>query len=59
MKNLGEITIDVNIQEDQKLDIWIAHEGSSGLHYTDITPDEAGRMLADEIECLIEAKCYS
>ena len=55
MKNLGSFTVDVQMQDNGKFDIWVAHEGSSGAHYTDVTADEIGRITADEVECVAEA----
>ena len=53
---LGTFTVDVELQPNGKYDVYIAHEGSSGEHHTDVTADEVGRMVADEIECI--AECY-
>ena len=52
--DLGTFTVDVQIQENGKFDIYIAHEGSSGEHYTDVTADKIGEIVADDIECIAE-----
>lgn len=54
MKDLGSFTIDVQLQEDGKFDVWIAHEGNSGSHYKDIDVDRIGALVADEIDCIAE-----
>lgn len=51
-QNLGSFTVDVRLQPDGKYDIWIAHEGSSGAHYQNVTLDQIGSLLADEIGCV-------
>lgn len=52
--DLGTFTVDIQIQENGKFDIYIAHEGSSGEHYTDVTADKIGEIVADDIECIAE-----
>lgn len=54
MKNLGTFSVDVEMQENGKFDVWIAHEGSSGSHYTDVDADRIGQLLADEVDCIAE-----
>lgn len=53
-KDLGSFTVDVKLQPNGLFDVWIAHEGSSGCHYTDMTADKIGEYVADEIECVAE-----
>ncbi len=52
--DLGSFSVDVELQENGKFDVWISHEGSSGTHYRDITADKIGDLVADEIECIAE-----
>lgn len=56
MKNidLGTFTVDVQLQPDEKYDVYVAHEGSSGEHYPDITVDQVGELVAGDIECIAE-----
>lgn len=54
MLKLGSFTVDVEVQENGLYDVWIAHEGSSGEHYKDVTSDRIGELVADEIECVKE-----
>lgn len=54
-KLLSSISVDVELQENGKFDIYIATEGSSGEHYPDITADEIGAKVSDLVECLAEA----
>ena len=53
--DLGTFTVDVQIQDNGKFDVYIAHEGSSGEHYTDITADRIGELVAGDIECIAES----
>lgn len=55
MKNLGSFTADVQKQENGLYDVYISHEGSSGEHYTDVTADKIGELIADDIECIAES----
>ena len=54
MTHLGTFEVDVDIQDNGLLDIYISHSGSSGSHYTDVTPDEVGEHLADNIDDIME-----
>lgn len=53
--DLGTFSVDVKLQDDGKYDVYIAHEGSSGSHYTDVTADRIGDLIAEEVECVAEA----
>ena len=53
-KNLGSFTVDVEVMPDGSLDVWIAHEGSSGEHYIGVSEDEVGEYVAELIECVKE-----
>lgn len=48
--DLGTFTVDVQLQDNSLYDVYIAHEGSSGSHYTDVNADRIGQLLADDIE---------
>lgn len=52
--DLGTFTVDVELQENGKFDVYIAHEGSSGEHYTDVTADKIGELVAGDIEAVTE-----
>lgn len=54
-EQLSAISVDVEMMEDRRFDVWISTEGSSGAHYTGITSDEIGRYIADLVEVLAEA----
>ena len=53
--NIGTFTVDVKRQDNGKFDVYIAHEGSSGEHYTDVDSDRIGVLVADTIETVAEA----
>ncbi len=48
--NLGTFSVDVVVQKNGLCDVWISHEGCSGEHYTDVTAEQIGKFLTDEIE---------
>lgn len=54
MIDLGTFTVDVQLEENGKFDVYIAHEGSSGEHYTDVSADKIGELVAEDIECIAE-----
>ena len=54
MTDLGTFEVEVQVQDNGVLDIYISHDGNSGSHYTDVTPDKAGEYLADDIDCFME-----
>ncbi len=53
--DLGTFSVDVKLQDNGKFDVYIAHEGSSGTHYTDVSADEIGEYVAEDIECIAES----
>lgn len=55
IKDLGTFTVDVQLQENGLYDVWIAHEGSSGEHYKDVSADKIGTILAGDIESIKES----
>jgi len=54
MTDLGTFTVDVQMQDDGKFNVYIAYEGYSGEHYTDVTADKIGELVADDIEYMAE-----
>ena len=48
------ISVDVEHMEDGTYDVYISHEGSSGLHYQHVTAKEIGVLVEEEIETLNE-----
>ena len=50
------LSVDVAVQPDGKFDVWISNEGCSGDHYTDVTADRVGQLVADEIEVRVECE---
>ena len=55
MKQLCNLEVDVQMQDNGKFDVYINNEGNSGFHYTDVTADKIGEIVADEIEIRAEA----
>lgn len=54
-QDLGTFTVDVQLQSDGKFDVYVAHEGSSGEHYENVTADKIGEIVSDDVECIAEA----
>lgn len=52
--DLGSFVVDVKMIANGVYDVYIAHEGSSGEHYTNVTADRIGELLAGDIECISE-----
>ncbi len=53
--DLGTFEADVKFLENGSYDVWLSHEGSSGSHYTDVSADRIGELLAGDIECFAES----
>lgn len=53
--DLGVFTVDVKLQDNGLYDVYLAHEGNSGEHYTDVTGDRIAVLLANDIECVRES----
>ena len=49
--------VDVERQENGLLDVYIESEGSSGLHYKDVTAEKIGVLLAEEIKNIDDEGC--
>lgn len=54
MINLRTFTIDVQLQENGKFDVWISHDGNSGSHYQDVNANWIGSLVADDIDAFAE-----
>ena len=50
-------SVDVEKQENGLLDVYIESEGSSGLHYKDVTAEKIGVLLAEEIKNIDDEGC--
>ena len=46
-----EVNLEVN--EDGTLNVWIARESSTGLHYYNVTPKKIGELVENEIEDIV------
>ena len=55
MKQLCNLEVDVQMQDDGKFDVYINNEGDSGYHYTNVSADDIGRLVAEEVEIRAEA----
>lgn len=52
---LGTFSIDVELQPDGRYDVFIGREGSSGEHYLNLTPEDVGKIIADDIYSVSKA----
>lgn len=50
MIDLCNLQVDIMVQKNGKLDVYINNEGDSGCHYTNMTADDIGKLVADEID---------
>lgn len=48
--DLCNLDINVQLQPDGLFDVYIANAGDSGCHYTGVTADKVGQLVAEEIE---------
>ena len=48
-KELGSFSVDVEIMPNGNFDVYISRDGDSGCHYTDVTAEQVGKLLADDI----------
>lgn len=53
-EKLGNFNVDVERQPNGLFDVYLSHEGSSGEHYTDVSADRIGELVADLIESVAE-----
>lgn len=56
MKNLCNLQVDVMVMDNGNFDIYINNEGDSGCHYTNVTADKIGQIVAEEVEIRCENK---
>ena len=54
MKQLCNLYVDVQLQENGKFDVYISNDGDSGCHYKNVTADEIGELVAEEVEIRAE-----
>ena len=48
--NLGNLYIDVQMQDNENFEIYISFDGDSGCYYKNLTAKEIGEMVTREIE---------
>lgn len=53
LKNFS-INVDVIVQGDGSLDVFIAEESSSGSHYNKVKSEDVGRFVEEEIKNLMD-----
>lgn len=52
---LCNIHVDVQLQPNGLFDVFISEDGSSGAHYSNVTAEEIGRNVAEQVQCYAEA----
>lgn len=55
MKQLCNLEVDVQMQDNGKFDVYINDKGYRGRHYINLTADKIGELVAEEIEIRAEA----
>ena len=56
MIQLCNLEVDVQMQDNGMFDVYINNEGDSGCHYTDVTADKIGELVAEEVEMRAEGR---
>ncbi len=54
--NAPSITIDLEVNEDGTLNVWVARKSSTGSHYYNITPKKIGELAENEIEEILKGE---
>lgn len=52
--DLGTFSAEVVRRPDGLFDAYVSSDGSAGYHYTAITAEKIGSLVAEEIECVAE-----
>lgn len=52
--DLGSFSLDVMLQPNGMFDVWIAHEGNSGVHHSDVPLGKIGELTIGEIDCVMD-----
>jgi len=50
MRQIANLHLDIQMQENGKFDVFINQEGDSGCHYKNLTADSIGQLVTGEIE---------
>ena len=51
--DLPSITVELEKNENGTLNVWIGKENSTGLHYDNVTPEQIGKMVEEEIKDIL------
>lgn len=54
--NTPSITVDLEVNEDGTLNVWVARESSTGLHYYNVTSKKIGELVENEIEDILKGE---
>lgn len=54
--NAPSITVDLEINKDGTLNVWVARESSTGLHYYNVTPKKIGELVENKIEDIVKGE---
>ena len=52
--NAPSITIDLEVNEDGTLNVWVARESSTDSHYYNVTPQKIGKLVENKIEDILK-----
>ena len=53
---LGNFNLDIQVQPDGKFDLYVAEEGSSGVHHSNLKLEDIGRIVVDVVRPYVEAQ---
>lgn len=54
--NAPNITLDLEINEDSTLNIWVTRESSTGSHYYNVTPKKISKLVENKIEDILKGE---
>lgn len=54
--NTPSITVDLEINKDGTLNVWVARESSTDLHYYNVTPQKIGELVKNEVKDILKGE---
>ena len=52
--DLPSITVELEKNENGTLNVWIEKENSTGFHYDNVTPEQIGKIVEEEIKDILQ-----
>lgn len=54
--NAPSITVNLKVNEDGTLNVWVARESSTDSHYYNVTPKKISELVENEIEDILKGE---